>query len=88
MFTMTISLIIISNASGFYLTIKYEKDKLQVDEKQIREASRIQGFRVSQEHRGRSVDYKNITHDRKTFRVIQVNPAFLEENDFVFSRKI
>src|SRR5699024_4198777 len=78
----------ISNASGFYLTIKYVKDKLQVDEKQIREAWRNQGFTVSQEHRGRSVDYKNITHDRNTFRVIQVNPAFLEENDFVFSRKI
>src|SRR5699024_5569237 len=78
----------ISNASGFYLTIKYVKDKLQVDEKQIREAWRNQGFTVSQEHKGRSVDYKNVTHDRNTFRVIQVNPAFLEENDFVFSRKI
>ena len=78
----------ISNASGFYLKIKYVKDKLQVDEKQIREAWRNQGFTVSQEHKGRSVDYKNITHDRNTFRVIQVNPAFLEENDFVFSRKI
>src|SRR5699024_4896621 len=78
----------ISNASGFYLTIKYVKDKLQVDEKQIREAWRNQGFTVSQEHKGRFVDYKNITHDRNTFRVIQVNPAFLQENDFVFSRKI
>lgn len=78
----------ISNASGFYLTIKYVKDKLQVDEKQIREAWRNQCFTVSQEHRGKLVDYKNITHDKNTFRVIQVDPTFLEENDFVFFRKI
>lgn len=78
----------ISNASGFYLTIKYVKDKLKVDEKQIREAWRNQGCTVSQKHRGKLVDYKNITHDRNTFRVIQVDSSFLEENDFVFSRKI
>lgn len=47
-----ISIHAISNASGFYLTIKYVKDKLQVDEKQIREAWKNQGFTVSQEHRG------------------------------------
>jgi len=48
----------IANTSGFYLTIKYVKDKLLVDGKQIREAWRYQEFTVSQEHRGSLVDYK------------------------------
>lgn len=78
----------ISNINGFYLTIKYVKDKLQVNEKQIREAWRTLGYTVSQEHRGKLVDYKNITHDKQTFRVIQVHSDFLHENEFDFSRKI
>src|SRR5699024_6438998 len=53
----------ISNSSGFYLTIKYVKDKLQVNEKQIREEWKNQKLTISQENRGRRVDYKNITHD-------------------------
>lgn len=74
--------------AAFYLTIKYVKDNLQVDKKQIREAWRSQGFTVSPEHRAKLVDYKNITHDRNTFRVIQIDPSYLERNDFVFSKKI
>lgn len=55
--------------------------------KKIREAWRNQGFTVSQEHRGKLVNYKNITHDKNKFRVIQANPSFLEENDFISLEK-
>jgi len=68
-----------------YLTINFLKKKLQVDEKQIREAWKSQQFTVHQKNNGKIVDYKSITHNGKTFRVAQVNQKFLEEQGFNFS---
>ena len=76
----------IVNANGLFLTIDYLKRKLQVDARQIREAWKNQQFTVLQKNNGKSVDYLSITHKGQSFRVVQVNQKFLEEQGFNFSR--
>lgn len=76
----------IVNANGLFLTIDYLKRKLQVDARQIREAWKNQQFTVLQKNNGKSVDYLSITHKGQSFRVVQVDQRFLEEQGFNFSR--
>lgn len=76
----------IINANGLFLTIDYVNKRLGVDAKQIREAWMNQQLTIQQKNKGKKVDYKNIHHKKQTFRVTQVNQAFLEEQGFNFSR--
>lgn len=76
----------IVKTDGLFLTINYLKRKLQVDEKQIREAWKNQQYIVLQKNNGKSVDYLTITHKGQSFRVVQVSQKFLEEQGFNFSR--
>lgn len=76
----------IVNGNGLHLTIDYVNKRLGVDAKQVREAWKTQQLTVEQKNKGKSVDYKNITHKKQTFRVAQVNQEFLEEQGFNFSR--
>ena len=76
----------IVNANGLFLTINYLKRKLQVDERQIREAWKNQQFTVLQKNNGKTVDYKSISHQKQAFRVVHVDQKFLEEQGFNFSR--
>ncbi|GEK32107.1 hypothetical protein KZO01_24160 [Kurthia zopfii] len=76
----------IVNCNGLFLTVDYVNKRLGVDAKQIREAWKTQQHTVEQKNKGKSVDYKNITHKKQTFRVAQVNQDFLEEQGFNFSR--
>ena len=77
----------IVNANGLFLTIDYLKRKLQVDARQIREAWKNQQFTVQQKNNGKEVDYLSITHNGQSFRAVQVDQKFLEEQGFNFSRK-
>lgn len=76
----------IFNKNGLYLTIDYINKRLGVDAKQIRQAWMNQQLTLEQKNGRKTVDYKAITHKKQNFRVTQVNPEFIEEQGFNFSR--
>ncbi|MFD1609576.1 hypothetical protein [Oceanobacillus luteolus] len=76
----------IFNKNGLYLTIDYINKRLGEDAKQIRQAWMNQQLTLEQKNGRKIVDYKAITHKKQNFRVTQVNPEFIEEQGFNFSR--
>jgi|SRR5690625_222694 len=77
----------IYNKNGLFLTINFLKRKLKEDQIQIREAWKNNGLTISQKQNGKTVDYKSITHRGQSFRVVQVNQDFIENQGFDYSIK-
>jgi len=75
----------ISNQNGLFLTIDFLRRKLKEDQSQIREAWKSNELTVRQKQNGKLVDYKTITHKGQSFKVVQVNPNFIEKEGFDFS---
>lgn len=77
----------ISNQKGLFLKIDFLRKKLKENHIQIREAWQSKHLTIEQKQDGKSVDYKTITHKGQSFRVVQVNQRFIEQENFNFSIK-
>lgn len=67
------------------LTPAFLKEFLGPEEKLIRREWLKRGLTLPGERDGATVDYKQVKHDNKKFKVVLVNPAFIEEVGLNFS---
>jgi len=70
-----------------WITPKFLKDFLGIEEKTIRTAWLRRGYTQKFEHRGKEVDYKSITHKKIPFRAISLNNSIITELGFDFSER-
>ncbi|MFJ6211661.1 DUF927 domain-containing protein [Lysinibacillus sp. NPDC092081] len=70
-----------------WITPKFLKDFLGIEEKTIRAAWLKRGYTQKFEHRGKEVDYKSITHKKIPFRAISLNNSIIAELGFDFSER-
>ncbi|WP_214798637.1 MULTISPECIES: DUF927 domain-containing protein [unclassified Exiguobacterium] len=69
----------------FYFSPAYLKERLGVNEKQIRYLWMKRGFTGIFSNRGIEVDYKVIKKNKRAFRAVLVNKEIIEKLDFDFS---
>lgn len=67
------------------LTPSFLKDFLGPEEKMIRREWLKRGLTLPCERDGSTVDYKQVKHDNKKFKVVIVNPSFIENIGLDFS---
>lgn len=70
-----------------WITPKFLKDFLGIEEKTIRAAWLKRGYTQKFEHRGKEVDYKSITHKKIPFRAISLDNSIIAELGFDFSER-
>ncbi|WP_431029653.1 DUF927 domain-containing protein [Lysinibacillus sp. LZ02] len=68
-----------------YLLPAYVKEVLKVEEKTIRSEWLRRGITISQTHRGKDVDYRQLKHKGRNFTCIALDSQIVEELGFDFS---